>query len=102
MNPPKELNDLSWAVIDREVKFTGRLNLYTNEERIGPCPKLIIAQHRENKDFLLLHCSEDWSILGIQAWNSPRVNSPKSVSDVMQLAEKYYDGISSKWKFQNA
>ena len=105
MNPPKvlaDLNVLSWAVVDREVTFTGKLNLYANGEKIGPCPRLIIAQHIENKDFLLLHCTQDWNILGIQVWNGPHVNSPRNISDVMKLAKKYYDGISSKWKLQNA
>lgn len=88
---------LEYAVIDEAVVFTGRLHLYSNQERIGRVPRLAICREFDDGHFLLVHCSEDWEALGVQAWNAPAADEAGSVDDVKRRAETFYSGVSSRW-----
>lgn len=88
---------LEYAIVDEAVVFTGRLHLYSGDERVGRVPRLAICQEFDEGKFLLVHCSEDWEVLGIQAWNGPIAEKVFSVDDVKRKAEHYYTGLSSKW-----
>src|SRR5438128_1104851 len=59
---------------------------------------MVISESLDDQDELfLLHCDDNWNVLGIQAWNAiddPDVATP---NDVKTRAENYYAGISSQW-----
>jgi len=88
---------LEYAIVDETVVFTGRLHLYSGNERIGRVPRLAICREFDDGQYLLVHCGEDWEALGVQAWNGPLARGPASVDEVKQRAESYYAGLSSRW-----
>ena len=98
--PPLVLGDarvLEYASIDNTVQYTGRLELYVGDQRMGPVPHLAICQDLNDDELLLVHCDDAWQVLGVQAWNGPAASAVTSVEDVKRRAEEFYRGISSKW-----
>ena len=81
---------ISWARTELPVKFTGRQCLIVDGERLGQVPLLVIAQADDDGDILLLHCDEEWRVLGIGGF--------ASIELAKQKAELYYEGISSYWR----
>jgi hypothetical protein len=88
---------LEYAIVDETMAFTGRLHLYRDDERVGRVPRLAICREFDDGQFLLVHCSEDWEVLGVQPWNGPTAEDISSIDDVKRWAESYYIGISSQW-----
>ncbi|WP_125931870.1 hypothetical protein [Thiosocius teredinicola] len=80
---------IAWAKTQPPVKFTGRQCLIVDGERLGQVPILVIAQ-ADNSDILILHCDEEWRVLGIVGC--------ASVDEAKQKAESYYEGISGLWQ----
>jgi hypothetical protein len=101
MKPPPVINGtrvLSYALVGESVRFTGDLCLYVDGILLGAVQRLVISESLDDQDELfLLHCDDNWNVLGIQAWNAnddPDVATP---NDVKTCAENYYAGISSQW-----
>jgi len=101
MNPPPVINGtrvILYALVGESVKFTGNLCLYVDGTRLGAVQRLVISESLDDQHKLfLLHCDNNWHVLGIQAWNTiddPNVTTP---NDVKTRAENYYAGIASQW-----
>jgi hypothetical protein len=88
---------LEYAAVDEGVAFTGKLELYAGDRRVGPVARLAIARGLEDGELLLLHCDEAWNVAGVQTWNGPAATPPQSVPEVKERAERYYAGVTSKW-----
>lgn len=98
MKPPPIIGNarvLEYALVGDAV-FTGTLCHYVNEARLGAVPCLAICEGLDGDEIFLLHCDEEWEVLGIQAWRKAE-EKISSVAAVKSRAEKYYAGISSKW-----
>jgi hypothetical protein len=88
---------LEYACVDETVHFTGRLHLYRDDVRVGEVPRLAICREFDDGLFLLVHCDEQWEVLGVQAWNASGVEAPGSLEQARLEAEHYYAGISRNW-----
>lgn len=88
---------LEYAIVDESVIFTGRLQLYSDSELLGPLPRLAICQTFDSDELLLFYCNDGWETLGVEAWNGPDDGQTGSIEDVKRSAENYYSGISSRW-----
>ncbi len=102
MAPPESLlvdaDLLAYAEVPESAHFTGRLHLYSGDERIGRVPHLAICQPHDGSGLFLLHCDESWNIVGLQAWNGPGVEPIRTVQTMIEVAERYYAGLTSHWK----
>jgi hypothetical protein len=102
MRPPTVLLEdadlLAYAEIPSSVRFTGKLQLYRDKERVGPVPHLAILRPQNEPGLFLAHCDESWGLVGIQAWNGPGVQRIMTVGEMKLQAEQYYDGLMSHWK----
>jgi hypothetical protein len=80
-----------YAVVDETVLWTGRQRLYVGEELLGPVPRLAICQREidGDADYLLVHCTEKWDVLGV-------IPNP-SVDKLKEKAERWYCGINERW-----
>jgi len=92
--PPPVLDGarvIAYAVVDADVRWTGRQVLYVGDKLLGAVPRLAICQNvfRDNEYFLLFHCDDDWNVLG--------VSTGATVEDNMASAERWYEGITPKW-----
>ena len=91
--PPPVLDDsrvIAYAIIERPVKYSGRSNLLINGKEVGRVPRLVIARSFREKQFLLLHCSRSWAVLG-------SMGGFRSGSEAKRRAERIYPGISAAW-----
>lgn len=79
---------IEFVVLDRSVKFRGRSNLFVDGKELGPVPRLAIT-HDRHGEYLLVHCSRTWKVLGIAAYGNLR--------KAKLAAERCYPGISNKW-----
>jgi hypothetical protein len=102
MQPPARLLEdadlLAYAAVPSSARFTGRLHLYSGDERIGPVPYLAICKPHDEPGLWLVHCNESWEIVGLQAWNAPGVERIMTVDAMKLQAERYYEGLMSSWK----
>ena len=64
---------------------------------IGRVPNLAICEWDVRHELMLMHCDEQWNVVGVQGWNAPGAAPPKSVAEVVALAERYYRGLGSAW-----
>jgi len=99
VRPPEVLDDcrvLAYASTDGST-FTGRLCLNVGGEWLGRVPRLAICTFGKSTELVILHCNESWQVLGIQGWNSPGMDSPSSLSEVMARVEQYYQGLEARW-----
>jgi len=92
--PPSELCSarvLAYAVIDAEVTFTGRAEVYVDGKLLGSTPRVVLAQEfAEPHEYLLFYCTEDWEVLGAGGFAArPRAEA---------YAEARFQGISKKWQ----
>jgi hypothetical protein len=100
MKPPPIIGNgrvLEYAVVG-DAMFTGALCLYVNEVKLGAVPCLAICESFNGEELSLLHCDEEWDVLGIQAWKIAEGEEPISIKEIKNRAEKYYAGVSSKWE----
>ena len=100
-HPPAVLEGarvIEYALVDETIQFTGRLRLYVGDERLGAVPRLAICEQLADHVLLLMHCDEDWNVLGVQAWNGPASPEIVSIEYIKQCAEGFYSGISAHWK----
>jgi hypothetical protein len=101
IGPPRVLAGtevLEYAIVDESVSFTGRLRLFHGDEQVGPVPRLAICKPADMPELLVFHCDEEWNVLGIQAWNSPDRPTVTTIPEVKTRMERYYAGISAKWR----
>ena len=98
--PPRVLDGaqvLEYAILDSSVRFTGKLHLFHGGKRVGPVPCLAICRDPNLKELLLLHCDENWNVLGGEIWNAPDRPPVTTVEEVKVRAENAYAGVTSKW-----
>ncbi|WP_217647935.1 hypothetical protein, partial [Dokdonella immobilis] len=112
--PPDFLDDcrvLAYAIVSDSVVFTGRLRLFVGDAWLGRVPRLAICEYREREELavlqgseprtsselVVLHCNENWEVLGFAGWNGAGVAPPESVSEVVSIMERYYAGLQSDW-----
>ena len=102
MQPPAQIFEdtdvVAWAEVPASARFTGRLHLYSGEERVGRVPKLAICSQRNEEGLLLVHCDESWEPVGLQAWNAPGVARIMTVAAMKAEAERFYEGLMSSWQ----
>jgi hypothetical protein len=100
MKPPRELLEgadlLAYVTVPESATFTGRLNLYVDDERLGRVACLAICRPCDDPGLLLLHCDAAWEMLGVQAWNAPGVVRIVTIEEMMKQAERYYEGLAGR------
>ena len=80
---------LHYAIVDAEVRYTRSSVLYSGGKEVGPVPRLAISRSLVDDSILLLHCDQDWNCLGASGGGS--------VEDVMNDANRLYEGLAAKW-----
>ena len=82
---------IAHASTEAPVKWTGRQRLYVGEQLLRAVPRLAICQNISGPptDFLLFHCDETWTVLG--------VTGAKTLEGAKESAEAAYNGVSSRW-----
>ena len=97
-NPPPVIDSartLLSAVVDDDVVYTDRINLFVGDERLGPVECLAICEnYAVSGDILLCFCDADWQTKGCIAF--------KTVEEAKGKAERGYQGISAKWRNSEA
>ena len=86
---------LEYAVLDEWVTYSGHSSLFVgniNEglKEPGPVACLAIAQDLKTGEIMLLHCDEEWDVLG-------RGGGYDSTAKAKTSAERAYHGVSSCW-----
>jgi hypothetical protein len=101
LKPPARLLEdadlLAYAAVPTSARFTGRLHLYSDGERVRPVPHLAICKPHSESGLFLLHCDESWDIVGLQAWNGPGVQPIVTVEEMKLQAERFYEGLMQSW-----
>jgi hypothetical protein len=84
---------IAYAIIDEEVRWTGRQNLFVDDKKLGPVQRLAICERVFDRTdpILMFHCDENWTILG--------VTSEESIQRNIDDAERWYEGLREKWQF---
>ncbi len=82
---------IAYAVVDESVEWTGRQRLFVGDELLGEVPRLALGQNIRGPmhDFLLLHCDEAWTVLG--------VTGAATIESIKAQAESAYGGITERW-----
>jgi hypothetical protein len=97
---PKRLADgrvLAVLLVDNSMEFTGALKLFSGDERVGRVPAIAIVKKGRSRDLLVIHCGEEWNIVGIQVWNAPGGQRVTSVEQAKEIVERYYTNSAGKW-----
>jgi hypothetical protein len=96
--PPPVLGNarvLEYAVLGESVTYSGHSSLFVGKENeglkeLGPVPRLAIAEDLKTGEVMLLHCDEEWDLLGVGG-------KYDSIAKVKASAERAYRGVSSCW-----
>jgi len=80
---------LHYAVLTSAVKYSGHSSLFVGGVELGPVPRLAICQPLDETTFMLLHCDDDWNVLGSS--DHPSIAAAKA------RAERVYSGVSTCW-----
>jgi len=80
---------LEYAVLDNSVRYSGHSSLFIDGKEVGPVPCLAIGQEAHEADVLLLHCSDDWEVVGVAVY--------PSVAEAKNAAERIYPGTARRW-----
>lgn len=80
---------LEYAVLDDSVRYSGSSSLFVDGKELGPVPRLAICQDEPGAGVLLMHCDDEWEMLGVAAY--------ASVADAKKKAERIYPGVSKLW-----
>lgn len=92
MEPPPIIDSaqvLLYALVDDSVKYTGRAYVVVEDKIIDPVPRLAICRNLYDDDILLLHCDDEWNVLGAGGYGT--------VEKARARAETAYKGIDGKW-----
>ena len=98
--PPEQIDGcsvLAYAHDLADLRFTDVLKLNVDGKWLGRVPRLAICEWDFRPTLMLHHCDGQWNSLGVQAWERPGPERPRTVSDVMQRTECYYPGIANRW-----
>ena len=82
---------IAYAVVNKDVRYTGKQRLFVDGKLLGRVPKIVICKSLRKgfKNYLILFCDKNWQERGgITA---------KSLPQAKKSVECYYAGISSKW-----
>jgi ClpX C4-type zinc finger protein len=101
--PPPMLGNgrvLEYAVVDDSVKYSGHSSLFVGDasnglKELGPVPCLAITKDLKTGEIALLHCDEEWDLLGTGG-------NYASVAQAKAGAERAYLGITARWIDANA
>jgi hypothetical protein len=96
--PPPVLGNarvLEFAVLNKSVTYSGHSSLFVgniNEglKELGPVPCLAIVEDLKTGEIRLLHCDQDWDLLGTGG-------NYESTAQAKRSAERAYNGVSSCW-----
>jgi hypothetical protein len=96
--PPPVLGSgrvLEYAILNESVKYSGHSSMFVGNAKeglkeLGPVPCLAITQDLKTGEIMLLHCDEDWDLLGLGGGYD-------SVEQAKAKAERAYQGVSSCW-----
>lgn len=105
IKPPPVLDNiriLAYVSVKPTIRFTGVLRLNVGGKWLGAVPGLAIGKDLRTKELLLVHCSEQWIVQGVQAWNAPGVSRPTTIHQIKVIAEKYYPGLMAHWRRHDA
>jgi len=80
---------LHYAIVDAEVRYTRSSVLYCGDVEVGPVPCLAISRNLVDDSIVLLHCDQEWNCLG--------ASGSGGVEDVMNQANRLYEGLAAKW-----
>jgi hypothetical protein len=95
-NPPPSVLDcarvIAYAVVDPSIKYVERNTLYVGKplKLLGPVPRLAVSQNIGEAELMVLHCDNEWNVLGVTA-------AHHSVEEAKTYVERSYPGIGSKW-----
>lgn len=81
---------LHYAIVDDSVRFVPKGRIFVNGVELGAVPQLAIVRNLVDDGIMLLHCDEDWNSLG--------TSGSGSVEDVMESANRRYEGLEGKWR----
>jgi hypothetical protein len=98
--PPEKIDSckvLAYAIVPAEVPFTDVLCLIVGGVRLGRVPRLAICEWDYRPILMLFHCDDEWNSLGVQGWEMPSPNRPRTVADVVAQTERYYPGLGAAW-----
>ncbi|HEV2990980.1 MAG TPA: ClpX C4-type zinc finger protein [Candidatus Angelobacter sp.] len=90
--PPPVLHSarvLEYALLDKSVSYSGHSSVFVDGQELGPVPCLAVCQSLDDDAILLLHCTVDWSVLGVVEYSS--------VAEAKNRTEHIYRGSSKLW-----
>src|SRR3954469_8504493 len=96
--PPPVLGNarvLEYAVLDESVRYSGHSSLFVGIanhglKELGPVPCLAIVEDLKSGEIMLLHCNQEWDLLGVGG-------KYQSTAQAKASAERAYHGASSCW-----
>jgi hypothetical protein len=80
---------LEYAILDESVCYSGHSNLFVGGHELGRVPCLAISYDTQKGHFFLLHCNQNWDVLGIA--------QKESVAKAKASADATYTGVSALW-----
>jgi hypothetical protein len=80
---------LEYAVLGASVRYSGHSSLFVEGKELGPVPRLAICQPFDEAEFVLLHCDDEWEVLGAAGY--------ASLAEAKGRAERIYPGVSACW-----
>lgn len=98
--PPEEIDSckvLAYVVVPPELPFTDVLNLNVGGKWLGRVPRLAICEWDYRPILMLFHCDDEWNSLGVQAWERPSPDRPRTVAEVIDRTDRYYPGLRAGW-----
>lgn len=92
-SPPPVLSSarvMTYAIITDDIPFTSSASLHVDGRHVGRVRRLAVCLALgEDSEALLLHCDEEWNVMG--------ADGGKSVQALMARAESNYPGVSNRW-----
>jgi hypothetical protein len=79
-----------YAIVDKSITYVERGNLFVDGKLLGAVPRLAICRNLDEKEFIILHCHNDWNALGISGGYT-------SVAKTKRSLERSYSGLLKKW-----
>jgi hypothetical protein len=79
-----------YAVLDDSVTYSGHSSLFVGGTELGPVPCLAITEELKSGEISLLHCDQDWDVLGLGG-------NYQSIEQAKAKAERIYRGVTAHW-----